>query len=41
MRLPWEEAGRALLDAQIRLFEEDADLLRIIVEQVPRLGPFD
>jgi AcrR family transcriptional regulator len=41
MRLPWEEAGHALLDAQIRLFEEDADLLRIIVEQVPRLGPFD
>ncbi|WP_168221281.1 TetR/AcrR family transcriptional regulator [Actinomadura sp. WMMA1423] len=41
MRLPWQEAGRALLDAQIRLFEENADLLRIIVEQVPRLGPFD
>ncbi|NED55642.1 hypothetical protein G3I24_32755, partial [Micromonospora aurantiaca] len=36
-----EAAGRAMLDAQIRLFEENADLLRIIVEQVPRLGPFD
>lgn len=36
-----EAAGRALLDVQIRLFEENADLLRIIVEQVPRLGPFD
>ncbi|MGW2310650.1 TetR/AcrR family transcriptional regulator [Actinomadura luteofluorescens] len=41
MRLPWQEAGRALLDVQIRLFEENADLLRIVVEQVPRLGPFD
>ncbi|XRQ06646.1 TetR/AcrR family transcriptional regulator [Actinomadura welshii] len=41
MRLPWQEAGRTLLDAQIRLFEENADLLRIIVEQIPRLGPFD
>lgn len=41
MRLPWQVAGRALLDAQIRLFEENADLLRIIVEQIPRLGPFD
>ena len=41
MRQPWETAGRAILDAQIRLFEENADLLRIIVEQVPRLGPFD
>jgi AcrR family transcriptional regulator len=41
MRLPWQEAGRALLDVQIRLFEENADLLRIIVEQIPRLGPFD
>jgi AcrR family transcriptional regulator len=41
MSLSWQDAGRALLDAQIRLFEEHADLLRIIVEQVPRLGPFD
>ncbi|GGT95511.1 TetR/AcrR family transcriptional regulator [Actinomadura citrea] len=41
MRLPWQEAGRALLDVQIWLFEENADLLRIVVEQVPRLGPFD
>ena len=32
MRQPWEAAGHALLDAQIRLFEENADLLRIIVE---------
>ncbi|MGI8334583.1 TetR/AcrR family transcriptional regulator [Actinomadura scrupuli] len=38
---PWEASGRALLDAQIRLFDEHSDLLRIIVEQVPRLGPFD
>ncbi|MBW8481690.1 TetR/AcrR family transcriptional regulator [Actinomadura parmotrematis] len=38
---PWQEAGRALLEAQIGLFEEHADLLRIIVEQVPRLGPLD
>jgi AcrR family transcriptional regulator len=37
----WEEAGRELLDVQIRLFEEHAGLLRVIVEQVPRLGPFD
>lgn len=37
----WEVAGRALLDVQLRLFEENADLLRIIVEQIPRLGPFD
>lgn len=41
MSEPWEVAGRALLDVQIRLFEEHADLLRIIVEQIPRLGPFD
>ncbi|MFD0686122.1 TetR/AcrR family transcriptional regulator [Actinomadura fibrosa] len=41
MAEPWQVAGRALLDAQIRLLEEDADLLRIIVEQIPRLGPFD
>ncbi|TDC70945.1 TetR/AcrR family transcriptional regulator [Actinomadura sp. GC306] len=41
MGLPWQEAGRALLDVQIRLFEENADLLRIIVEQIPRLGPLD
>jgi AcrR family transcriptional regulator len=41
MSEPWEIAGRALLDVQIRLFEENADLLRIIVEQIPRLGPFD
>ncbi|MEW2355467.1 TetR/AcrR family transcriptional regulator [Spirillospora sp. NPDC029432] len=38
---PWEAGGRALLDAQIRLFEEHSDLLRLIVEQIPRLGPFD
>ncbi|MFB4319617.1 TetR/AcrR family transcriptional regulator [Actinomadura sp. 21ATH] len=38
---PWEAGGRALLDAQIRLFEEHRDLLRLIVEQIPRLGPFD
>ncbi|WP_030170014.1 TetR/AcrR family transcriptional regulator [Spirillospora albida] len=37
----WEVAGRALLDVQLRLFEEHADLLRVIVEQIPRLGPFD
>ncbi|GGV18238.1 TetR family transcriptional regulator [Actinomadura cremea] len=41
MSEPWPVAGRALLDVQIRLFEEHADLLRIIVEQIPRLGPFD
>ncbi|MFI0354896.1 TetR/AcrR family transcriptional regulator [Actinomadura sp. 9N407] len=38
---PWEAGGRALLDAQIRLFEENSDLLRLIVEQIPRLSPFD
>ncbi len=38
---PWQAGGRALLEAQIRLLEEDAELLRVIVEQVPRLGPFD
>ncbi|GAA3208338.1 TetR/AcrR family transcriptional regulator [Actinocorallia longicatena] len=37
----WQAGGRALLDAQVRLFEEHADLLRVVVEQVPRLGPFD
>ncbi|MDL4817814.1 TetR/AcrR family transcriptional regulator [Actinomadura opuntiae] len=41
MHASWQEAGRALLDVQMRLFEEHADLLRIIVEQIPRLGPFD
>ena len=38
---PWQAGGRALLEAQLRLLEENADLLRIVVEQVPRLGPFD
>jgi AcrR family transcriptional regulator len=38
---PWQTGGRALLDVQIALFEENADLLRIIVEQIPRLGPVD
>ncbi|SEG09047.1 DNA-binding transcriptional regulator, AcrR family [Thermomonospora echinospora] len=41
MAEPWPVAGRALLDAQIRLLEEDAGLLRVMVEQAPRLGPFD
>jgi AcrR family transcriptional regulator len=41
MTEPWQTGGRALLDAQIALFEENADLLRIIVEQIPRLGPVD
>lgn len=40
MSKPWQTGGHALLDAQIRLLEENADLLRVIVEQVPRLGPF-
>jgi len=38
---PWQAAGRSLLDAQIRLLEENAELLRVVVEHVPRLGPFD
>jgi AcrR family transcriptional regulator len=41
MTEPWQAGGRALLDVQIELFEEHADLLRIIVEQVPRLGSVD
>ncbi|MEO3783794.1 TetR/AcrR family transcriptional regulator [Actinocorallia sp. B10E7] len=41
MSEPWQNGGRILLAAQIKLLEENADLLRIIVEQVPRLGPFD
>jgi AcrR family transcriptional regulator len=41
MAEPWQTGGRALLDVQIGLFEENADLLRIIVEQIPRLGPVD
>jgi AcrR family transcriptional regulator len=41
MSEPWQAGGRALLDVQIELFEEHADLLRIIVEQIPRLGPVD
>ncbi|WP_106401621.1 TetR/AcrR family transcriptional regulator [Actinocorallia populi] len=38
---PWQSGGRSLLEAQIRLLEENADLLRVVVEHVPRLGPFD
>lgn len=41
MAEPWQTGGRALLDVQIGLFEENSDLLRIIVEQIPRLGPVD
>ncbi|MDN3351316.1 TetR/AcrR family transcriptional regulator [Actinomadura sp. DC4] len=41
MAEPWQAAGRALLDTQIELFEENAELLRIIVERVPRLGSVD
>jgi len=40
-RESWEAGGRTLLDGQIRVLEEHADLLRIIVEQIPRLTPFD
>jgi hypothetical protein len=37
MTEPWQTGGRALLDVQIALFEENADLLRIIVEQLTAL----
>ena len=40
MSEPWQTGGRSLLEAQIRLLEENADLLRVVVEHVPRLGPF-
>jgi AcrR family transcriptional regulator len=38
---PWQTAGRSLLDAQIRLLEENAELLHVVIEHVPRLGPLD